>query len=225
MGFPRPTSSTTGIASSMTSFRRIHPMPWSCASSRGMIFRVYCRMMVSTRKARPLRDYFRKPGWIRHAIAWINLHSKFGFFLQRALLSWNPGASRSVRGPKNWWSNPEVAAQAENATAFRRCRSLFQAIDEECRQHGTKLCILVVGPVANYRSKDGQSPLARILAKWQIDVPVIDVAIKARARRDWASLVFPFDGHLNESGHDYVAQEAASPLRMVLDDSQLSTRR
>ncbi len=132
----------------------------------------------------PLRDYFRKPAWTRHVVAWINLHSKFGFFVQRALLSWNPGgASRSPQGPKNWWTDPELAASAENATAVRRCRSLFRSIDEECRRHGTKLCILVVGPVANYRPVDGQSPLARILSMWQIDVPVIDVAIQARAER------------------------------------------
>jgi hypothetical protein len=174
---------------------------------------------------RPLRDYFRKPGWTKHVIAWINLHSKFGFFLQRALLSWNPGASRSVQGPKNWWADSDLAAHSENMTALKRSRSLFRAIDEECRQHGTKLCILIVGPVANYRSKDGQSPLARILSKWQIDVPVIDVAIKARARRDWASLVFPFDGHLNETGHAFVAQEAASPLRAAVDGQGLSARR
>ena len=98
---------------------------------------------------------------------------------------------------------------------MRRYRSLFRAIDDECRRRGTKLCILVVGPVANYAAKDGQSPLARILARWQIDVPVVDVAIRARARRDWASLVFPFDGHLNETGHEYLAQEAIGPLRAV----------
>ncbi len=176
-------------------------------------------------EGRPVRDYFRKPGWTKHVIAWINLHSKFGFFLQRALLSWNPGAPRPVPGPKNWWAAPELAAHSENATALKRSCSLFQAIDQECRRHGTKLCILVVGPVANYRSKDGQSPLARILSNWQIDVPVIDVAIKARSRSDWTSLIFPFDGHLNETGHAYVAQQAAAPLRSILDGQGLSARR
>jgi hypothetical protein len=29
---------------------------------------------------------------------------------------------------------------------------------------GTELCILVVGPVANYVEKNGESPLARTLA-------------------------------------------------------------
>ena len=32
-----------------------------------------------------LRDYFQKPGWAQHLIAWVNLHSKFGCYLQRAL--------------------------------------------------------------------------------------------------------------------------------------------
>jgi hypothetical protein len=175
---------------------------------------------------RPLHDYFRKPGWIKHAIAWINLHSKFGCFAQRALLSWNPGGGpRRAQGPKNWWTDPELASRNADSPAIRRCRSVFRAIDEECRRHGTKLCILVVGPVANYRAVAGQSPLARILSSWQIDVPVIDVAVKARARSDWAKLVFPFDGHLNESGHTYLAREAAEPLRTALDGDRLSTRR
>jgi hypothetical protein len=160
---------------------------------------------------------------VKHLIAWINLHSKFGFFAQRALLSWDAKASRPVQGPKNWWTDPEVAARAQEAPALRRSRSLFQAIDEECRRSGTKLCILVVGPVANYAAKDGQSPLARILAQWQIEIPVIDVAIKARARRDWVALLFPYDGHLNESGHTYLAQEAVSPLQATLAGTGLTT--
>jgi hypothetical protein len=173
----------------------------------------------------PLGDYFQKPGWTRHLIAWINLHSKFGFFAQRALLCWGPNPSKSDHGPKNWWAHPELAAATEGSPALRRTRSLFQSIDEACRRHGTKLCILVVGPVANYRATAGSSPLARILANWHIDVPVIDVAIEARERRDWASLVFPFDGHLNESGHAYVAREAASPLRAALDGTGPTVRR
>jgi hypothetical protein len=67
--------------------------------------------------------------------------------------------------------------------------------------------------------------LARILASWQIDIPVIDMAIKARRRPDWASLVFPFDGHLNDSGHAYLVQEAAAPLQAILAGSGLATLR
>ncbi len=174
---------------------------------------------------RPLREYFRKPGWGKHLVAWINLHSKFGFFLQRSLLSWDAKSLRPDPRLKNWWTDPQIAAKLEDEPAVRRYRSLFRAIDDECRRRGTKLCILVVGPVKNYAAKDGQSPLGRILARWQIDVPVVDIAIRARARRDWASLVFPFDGHLNETGHEYLAQEAIGPLRAVLDDGGLTTLR
>jgi hypothetical protein len=174
---------------------------------------------------RPLREYFRNPGPVQHLIAWINLHSKFGFFLQRSLLSWNAAAARPDPRLKNWWTDPQIAAKLEDEPAVRRYRSLFREIDEECRRRGTKLCILVVGPVANYAAKDGQSPLARILARWQIDVPIIDIAISARARSDWASLVFPFDGHLNETGHDYLAHEAIGPLREFLDGQGLTTQR
>lgn len=173
---------------------------------------------------RPLRDYFRRPGWGSHLIAWINLHSKFGFFLQRSLLSVNAAASKPDPRLKNWWADPELAARLEEEPVLKRYRSLFRAIDDECRRRGTKFCILVVGPVANYAAKDGQSPLARILARWQIDAPVIDVAIRARARPRWASLVFPFDGHLNETGHEYLASEAIGPLRAFLDGERMTTR-
>jgi hypothetical protein len=144
-------------------------------------------------------------------------------FLQRALLSWDAPSSHPRRGPKNWWADPELAARSQDATTVRRSRSLVRALDEECRRHGTKLCILVVGPVANYAAQDGQSPLARILASWRIDVPVIDLAIQARARRDWTALIFPYDGHLNEAGHAYLAQEAAGPLRAVLSSTELTS--
>ena len=112
---------------------------------------------------RPLRDYFRKPGFVKHLIAWINLHSEFGFFLQRALLSWDAKSHRPDPRLKNWWTDPRIAANLEDEPAVKRYRSLFRAIDEECRRRGTKLGILVVGPVANYAAKDGRSPLASIL--------------------------------------------------------------
>jgi hypothetical protein len=174
---------------------------------------------------RPLREYFCSPGVVQHLIAWINLHSKFGFFLQRSLLSWNAAAARPDPRLKDWWTDPQIATRVENEPAVRRYRSLLRAIDEECRRRGTKPCVLVVGPVANYAARNGQSPIARILAKWQVDIPVIDIAIRARTQRDWASLVFPFDGHLNETGHEYLAREAAGPLRSFLDDPGLTTQR
>jgi hypothetical protein len=175
---------------------------------------------------RPRRDYFTKPSWGLHFIAWVNLHSKFGCYLQRALFSigLRPTLATS-QAPKNWWNDPEVAASAFNSPALRRSRSIFRAIDDECRRNGTKLCVLVVGPVANYLAKDGQSPLARILAGWGLDIPVIDIAIKARARSDFASLVFPLDGHLNESGHAYLAERAAPAIAAVLGQSIRTARR
>jgi hypothetical protein len=172
---------------------------------------------------RPLRDYFRKPAWTKHLVAWINLHSKFGFFAQRALLCWDSNVSRQVQGPKNWWTDPKVAASAGETPALKRSRSLLVSIDEECRRYGTRLCILVVGPVANYTAKGGQSPLARILAQWGVDIPVIDVAIKLRARRDWDSLLFPYDGHLTEAGHAAIAAEAAPLLKAFLTGTNLTT--
>jgi hypothetical protein len=174
-------------------------------------------------EGRPLRDYFHKPAWSKHLVAWINLHSKFGSFLQRSLLTtFNVKALVASQGPRNWWTDPDVAAGAANAPALRRARSVLLAIDEECRRSGTKLCILVVGPVVNYQAKNGQSPLSQILAQWHIDLPMIDVAIEARALPDWASLVFPCDGHLNQRGHDYLANQAAPRLQAILARTELT---
>ena len=81
----------------------------------------------------------------------------------------------------------------------------------------------------NYTAKDDQSPLGWILARWNIDVPVIDFAMCAAARRDWVSLVFPFDGHLNETGHEYLARSdrAASggPRGPGVDHSAVTAQR
>lgn len=168
-------------------------------------------------KDRPLRDYFQNPAWTKHLVAWINLHSQFGTFLQRIVFS--VGASKEnylSQGPRGWWTDPKIAAAAPAAPAIRRARALFTAIDGECRRYGTKLCILVVGPVANYQAKGGASPLECILADWQLEIPVIDVAIEARSRPDWASMVFASDGHLTDAGHDYFARAAAPRLRLVL---------
>jgi hypothetical protein len=56
-----------------------------------------------------------------------------------------------------------------------------------------------------------------------MDIPVIDIAIQCRARKDWASLVFPFDGHLNEAGHALLARESAGPLRAALGEPDVVT--
>ncbi len=174
---------------------------------------------------RPLRDYFHEPGWGQHLIAWVNLHTEFGFFLQRSLLSW--GSRSQLPEPRltDWWTDPSRAADLADEPVVRRYRSLLTAIDEECRRRGTKLIVLVVGPVANYSARDGQSPLGRILASWGVDAPVIDVAMRARARKDWPTLVFSFDGHLNELGHDYLANQAIGPLRELLHGQGEMARR
>jgi hypothetical protein len=175
---------------------------------------------------RPRRDYFKNPTWGKHVIAWINLHSKVGSFLQRAIFSIGGGRStKPNQGPKNWWTDPEVATLAHDNVYVRRCRSLFCAIDQECRQTGTKLCILVVGPVSIYTAMDGQSPLARILTSWGLDIPVIDVAIQAIARPDHPSLTFPIDGHPTESGHAYIARQAAPALQAFLKQTALTEAR
>ena len=174
----------------------------------------------------PLRDYYKKPGWVQHLIAWVNLHSKFGCYLQRALLSiGSRGALRTGQGPKNWWTDPNLAERAAAAPAVRRSRSLFEAIDAECRRRGTKLCVLVVGPVANYREKSGESPLTRILAGWGLEIPVIDVAVRARAMPDYERLIFAVDGHLNETGHAFLAREAAPALKSVLTATERTSLR
>jgi hypothetical protein len=81
----------------------------------------------------------------------------------------------------------------------------------------------VVGPVANYAAVNGASPLAAIIAGWGLDIPVVDVAIKARAIANRQGLTFPNDGHLTESGHAYLAGEAGRALQGLLAADGLST--
>jgi hypothetical protein len=61
-----------------------------------------------------------------------------------------------------------------------------------------------------------QSPLAQILAKWKVEALVIGVAFTALASPYFESLLFPRDGHLNESGHAYVSMAALPRLRATL---------
>ncbi len=70
--------------------------------------------------------------------------------------------------------------------------------------------------MTTYPSYNGQSPLARILADWKIEAPVVDVAMEALVSPHFERLLFPRDGHLNESGQAYVAQAALPPLRATL---------
>jgi lysophospholipase L1-like esterase len=167
---------------------------------------------------RPRREFYCTPTRLRHLVTWVNLKSRFGSYLQK---SFHVLALRTARqpeqGPKLWWVEPEVAARAADAPAIRRSRALLAAIDEDCRRHGTKLCILVVGPVATYFAKDGRSPLRRILDDWKLDIPVIDYAVEVIARPDYPSLLFPRDGHLNESGHQALAANVRPALEKTLD--------
>jgi hypothetical protein len=177
------------------------------------------------RDGRPLREFYPSAPWTKHVVAWINLHSQFGSFLQRALLSiGNIKDSYLSQGPRDWWTDPAIAAAARAAPAIRRTRSILAAIDDECRHHGTKLCIMVVGPVANYHAIRGESPLARILTDWKLEIPVIDGAIEIRSRPDWASLVFATDGHLTASGHDHFARLATPKLQAFLASDSAACR-
>jgi len=169
------------------------------------------------RDERPLREYYPDAPWTKHVVAWINLHSQFGSFLQRMLFSIGTSKDSYLsQGPRDWWTDPAIAAGAHAAPAIRRTRAILAAIDNECRRYGTELCVLIVGPVANYKAVQGESPLARILNDWKLEVPVIDVAIEARSRPDWGNLVFPADGHLTANGHDYLAHVAAPKLKALL---------
>jgi hypothetical protein len=175
-------------------------------------------------QCRPRTEYFREPSRLRHAITWLNLKSRFASFL---LKSMRTAAMRAMpakeQGPDLWWVDPALAASAADKPAVRRSRAVITALDEECRRSGTRLCVLVVGPVLTYSSKDGRSPLRQILAAWKVDVPVIDVALEAIARPDFPTMLFPRDGHLNEPGHAYVASRAAEPLRAVVRDGAMNS--
>jgi hypothetical protein len=153
----------------------------------------------------------------------LNLNSQLARYLQeRVYRAWKR-LEPPYEAPNLWWIDPKLAAGSGDAPVVRRSRALLQAIDDNCRRCGTKLCVLVIGPVLTYPSYQGESPLARILADWKIKAPVIDVAIDALASPHSESLLFPRDGHLNESGHAYIARAASPPLRAALADPALSS--
>ena len=167
---------------------------------------------------KPLPSYYHRPGWAQHLIAWVNMHSKFGSYAQRALLGIGKRPiPYTTYAPKNWWADPVTAARAADVPAVRRSRAILSAIDEECRSNGTKLCVLVVGPVDTYAARNGESPLAGIFSAWGLEIPLIDVAIKAIALPDHRALTFPIDGHLTEAGHEYIAREAAPAVAALLE--------
>lgn len=83
---------------------------------------------------KPLEEHYHKPGWVQHAIAWVNLHSKFGCYVLRGMLSIGSRRdSETGRPPRNWWADPVVAARSADVAAVRRSRSIIRGIDEECR--------------------------------------------------------------------------------------------
>ena len=88
--------------------------------------------------------------------------------------------------------------------------------DQALHPRGSARGAFIIAP------KDSKSPLGQIVADWQIDVPVIDIAIVAQATPMPWLLLFPCDGHLNEPGHAFVAAGAIPPLRTALSLSEHS---
>jgi hypothetical protein len=171
---------------------------------------------------RPRREYFSQPGCYRHVLTWLSMKSKLAnFIIIKSFIALIGMATPPPRDPWLWWADPSVAARSPDSPGIRRSRALLQAIAEECRRSRTKLCILVVGPVlygpvVAYAAKDGRSPIGRLVADWQIDAPVIDLATAAVAAPNCERLVFPQDGHLNEAGHAFIAASAIPALRSAL---------
>jgi hypothetical protein len=165
---------------------------------------------------RPKREYFREPGWARHALTWLNLESKFANFVFQSITiaTWRL-APPTPTAPVIWWNDPVLAAAANDAPGIRPVRALVRAIRDECGRHGTRLVILIV-PAHNYAATGGKGPLPHIFAAWGIDSPVIDVAAQALATPVPSRLVFFCDGHLNPSGHEFVAATALDPLGQAL---------
>lgn len=166
---------------------------------------------------RPVREYFQPPSRLRQVLTWVNLKSRFGSFLQKSIrIAAIRASAAKVQGPKLWWVDPALASRARDTPAVRRSRALLTELNGECKRAGTKLCVLVVGPVSTYSSKDGSSPLTQILNSWDIDAPVIDFAVDVIARPDYPKLLFPRDGHLNEAGHELLAASVIDPLHNAL---------
>ena len=152
-------------------------------------------------------------------LAWLNLKFKLAHFslcsIQIAALRAGARPQEAPTAPDSWWNDPAVAAAARDAPGIRRLRALTRAISEECDRHGTRLVLMII-PAHNYTAKGRQSPLTRIFGDWGITAPVIDVAAQANATPKPSRLVFSLDGHLNPSGHQFVAATALEPLGRAL---------
>jgi hypothetical protein len=164
----------------------------------------------------PRSVYYTNATWFRHVLTWLNLNSQLARYVQERMHRAWKRLEPSDGAPQLWWIDPAVAAGASQSPVVSRCRALLRAIDDLCRQCGTKLCVLVVGPVTTYPPYHGQSPLRAILANWKIEAPVVDVAVQALQLPHFENLLFPRDGHLNDLGHAYVAQAALTPLQAAL---------
>jgi hypothetical protein len=165
----------------------------------------------------PKREYFGEPTWSKHVATWLILKSKLASYVDYSLKMRGIGLRpRHYNARPFWWNDPTVAEAVQDSPDIRRIRALMHAIEHECDRHGTRLVVLVVGPILNYAAKDGRSPLAQIFSAWGIKAPVIDVAAKANATPHPARLVFPHDAHLNPAGHRYLADVALEPLGRAL---------
>jgi hypothetical protein len=165
------------------------------------------------RDGRPRLDYFSEPGVAWHVLTWLNLKSKFAHYLQRsALIAFSKLKGAPDFGPWMWWSDPALAVREADDPAIRRVRAIFRAIDEACRRTRTRLIILVVGPTPIYQASNGASPIGQIIASWGIAAPVIDASLAMGPWPESRRWVFPRDGHLNDTGHQFVAAYATPKL-------------
>ena len=115
--------------------------------------------------------------------------------------------------PEELVDRPGLAARAADAPAVRRSRALLEAID--AGMPAARNEALRPGRRAGRELRRGErrEPARGIMAGWGLDIPVIDVAIKAPAFPNRQALTFPIDGHLTEAGHAYLAGEAAPAPR------------
>jgi hypothetical protein len=165
---------------------------------------------------RPRREYFRPVGPTWHALTWLNLKSKLAHFAIHAVAVAHARHLPEGEAPPRWFADPKLAASAPGAMEIRRARAILRAIEDECDRHGTRLVVLVVGPVPTYVPGEAGSPLGAILADWGVRAPVIDAAAWAVTAPGWPGLLYPRDGHLNPDGHTFIAGVAAGPLRRAL---------
>ena len=62
---------------------------------------------------RPRREYYKEPSWIKHISTWLNLKSKFAFYVQqRVVIAWRRMVRTPYQAPWQWWANPDVTARA-----------------------------------------------------------------------------------------------------------------